>query len=86
LRAHLLLGQTGAFGECSTRTNAAQVKKILAELVDQHACRVVAVYIVPGLHFKDKSLLTPCVTSLVLGILNAFIRPIMDFLALPLLI
>src|SRR3977135_1445472 len=45
-----------------------------------------AVYIVPGLEVKDKSLWTPCVTSLVLGILNAFIRPIMDFLALPLLI
>jgi putative membrane protein len=31
-------------------------------------------------------LLTPFVTSLVLGILNAFIRPVMMLLALPLLI
>jgi putative membrane protein len=47
---------------------------------------LVAVYIVPGIRFKDDSLWTPFVTSLVLGILNAFIRPILMFLALPLLI
>src|ERR1022692_2374990 len=41
---------------------------------------------VPGIHFKDDSLWTPFVTSLVLGILNAFIRPILMLLALPLLI
>ncbi len=46
----------------------------------------VAVYTVPGIHFKDNSLLTPFITSLVLGILNAFIRPIIMLLALPLLI
>jgi putative membrane protein len=47
---------------------------------------LVAVYVVPGLRFKDDSLWTPFVTSLVLGILNAFFRPVMMFLALPLLI
>lgn len=47
---------------------------------------LVAVYVVPGIRFKDTSLWTPFVTSLVLGIFNAFIRPVMDFLALPLLI
>jgi putative membrane protein len=47
---------------------------------------LVAVKIIPGIHFTDDSLLTPFVTSLVLGILNAFIRPIMMLLALPLLI
>jgi len=47
---------------------------------------LVAVYIVPGIEFKGNNLWTPFVTSLVLGILNAFIRPIMMFLALPLLI
>ena len=45
-----------------------------------------AVYMVPGIRFKDDSLWTPFVTSLVLGILNAFIRPILMLLALPLLI
>ena len=45
-----------------------------------------AVYIVPGIRFRDDSLWTPFVTSLVLGILNAFIRPILMFLTLPLLI
>src|SRR5690349_16637798 len=47
----------------------------------------VAVYIVPGIHFsKDSSLMVPFLASLVLGILNAFIRPILMLLALPLLI
>ena len=41
---------------------------------------------VPGIRFKDDSLWTPFVTSLVLGILNAFIRPVLMVLALPLLI
>ena len=46
-----------------------------------------AVYIVPGIHLdKSSSLLAPFIASLVLGILNAFIRPILMFLALPLLI
>jgi putative membrane protein len=47
---------------------------------------LVAVYIVPGIRFTDDSPLTPLITSLVLGILNAFIRPILMLLALPLLI
>ena len=47
---------------------------------------LVAVYMVPGIRFKDESLWTPFVTSLVLGILNAFIRPILMLFALPLLI
>ncbi len=45
-----------------------------------------AVYIVPGVKFENHNFWTPFVTSLVLGILNAFIRPIMMLLALPLLI
>ena len=47
---------------------------------------LVAVYVVPGIRFKEDSLWTPFVTSLVLGILNAFIRPILMLWALPLLI
>jgi putative membrane protein len=47
---------------------------------------LVAVYVVRGLTFKDDSLWTPFVVALVLGILNSFIRPIIMFLALPLLI
>lgn len=47
---------------------------------------LVAVNVLPGLRFTDDSLLTPFVASLVLGILNAFIRPIMMLVALPLLV
>jgi putative membrane protein len=48
---------------------------------------LVAWYIVPGIHLgQNSSFLAPFIASLVLGILNAFIRPILMFFALPLLI
>jgi putative membrane protein len=47
---------------------------------------LVAVELLPGLHFQGHDLWSPFVTSLVLGILNAFIRPVLMLLALPLLI
>lgn len=62
------------------------LKKFLQSWLINTLAVLVAVYVVPGLRFKDNNLWTPFVTSLILGILNAFIRPIMDFLALPLLI
>jgi putative membrane protein len=62
------------------------MKKFLKSWAINTLAVLVAVYMVPGIHFKDDSLWTPFVTSLVLGILNAFIRPILMLLALPLLI
>jgi putative membrane protein len=62
------------------------MKKFLQSWVINTAAVLVAVYVVPGIHFKDASLWTPFVTSLMLGILNAFIRPILMLFALPLLI
>jgi len=62
------------------------VKKFLQSWAINTLAVLVAVYVVPGIRFKDDSLWTPFVTSLVLGILNAFIRPVLMFLALPLLI
>jgi putative membrane protein len=62
------------------------MRKFIKSWMINTAAVVVAVYIVPGIRFTDNSLLTPVVTSLVLGILNAFIRPILMLLALPLLI
>jgi putative membrane protein len=62
------------------------VKKFLQSWVVNTLAVLVAVYMIPGIRFKDDSLWTPFVTSLVLGILNAFIRPILMVLALPLLI
>jgi putative membrane protein len=47
----------------------------------------VTVYLVPGIHFsRDSGVMVPFITALLLGILNAFIRPILMLLALPLLI
>lgn len=47
---------------------------------------VVAVYIVPGIHFNAQGILPPFLAALVLGVLNAFLRPVMMFLAWPLLL
>jgi putative membrane protein len=41
---------------------------------------------VQGIHFRDPGLLAPVLTALLLGILNASIRPILVIFALPLLI
>jgi len=62
------------------------MKKFLQTWIITTLAVLVAVYVLPGLHFTDNSLLTPFIVSLVLGILNAFIRPIMMFVALPLLV
>ena len=62
------------------------MKKFIKSWVINTLAVLVAVHMVPGIHFKDESLWTPFVTSLVLGILNAFIRPVLMLLALPLLI
>ena len=62
------------------------MKKFLKSWAINTLAVLVAVYVVPGIRFKDDSLWTPFVTSLVLGILNAFLRPILMLLALPLLI
>lgn len=62
------------------------MKKFLQNWAVNTLAVLVAVYIVPGIHFKDESLWTPFVTSLVLGILNAFLRPILMLFSLPLLI
>jgi len=62
------------------------VKKFIQSWAINTLAVLVAVYMVPGIRFKEESLWTPFVTSLVLGILNAFIRPVLMLLALPLLI
>jgi len=62
------------------------VKKFAQSWLINTLAVLVAVYIVPGIRFRDNSLWTPLVTSLVLGILNAFIRPVLMILALPLLV
>ena len=62
------------------------MKKFLQSWAINTLAVLVAVYIVPGIRFKDDSFWTPFVTSLVLGILNSFIRPVLMILALPLLI
>src|SRR5947209_14818451 len=47
---------------------------------------LVAVSVVPGIHFSNSKFYMPFIASLLLGILNAFVRPVLMLLALPLLI
>ena len=62
------------------------MKKFVQTWVITTLAVLVAVNVVPGIHFQDNNLWIPFVTSLVLGILNAFIRPILMLIALPLLV
>ncbi len=61
------------------------MKKFVQTWIITTLAVLVAVNVVPGIHFQDNNLWIPFVTSLVLGILNAFIRPILMLIALPLL-
>ena len=65
-----------------------KLKKFIQSWIINTLAVLVAVYIVPGIHFQDNNLLTPTpfIVSFVLGILNVFIRPIIIVLALPFLI
>jgi putative membrane protein len=63
-----------------------KLKRFIQSWIINTLAVLVAVYIVPGIHFVEHSWVTPFVVSLVLGVLNAFIRPIIMLLALPLLI
>jgi putative membrane protein len=62
------------------------VKKFILNWTISTLAVLVAVRVVPGIHFNDETFWTPFVTSLVLGILNTFIRPILMLFSLPLLI
>jgi putative membrane protein len=62
------------------------IKRFLQTWLINTLAVLVAVSVVPGLRFTDHTWLTPFLTSLVLGILNAFFRPILMYFALPLLI
>jgi putative membrane protein len=62
------------------------VKKFILSWTISTLAVLVAVRVVPGIHFTDETFWTPFVTSLVLGILNTFIRPILMLFSLPLLI
>ncbi len=66
--------------------NQKKILRFLGNWLINTLAVVVAVEIVPGIHFNDNGFLAPFITSLVLGILNAFVRPILLLLALPLLI
>jgi putative membrane protein len=62
------------------------VRKFIQTWIVTTLAVLVAVNVVPGIQFQDNNLWIPFVTSLVLGILNAFIRPILMLIALPLLV
>ena len=69
------------------RPGTKRILRFLQSWIINTLAVLVVVYIVPGIHFsKDSGWFAPFITSLVLGILNAFIRPILMLLALPLLI
>src|SRR3979409_1353554 len=60
------------------------LKKFIQSWLINTLAVLVAVYLVKGIHYQKP--LDLCVASLLLGILNAVLRPIIMLLALPLLI
>src|SRR5262245_58560511 len=63
-----------------------RLKKFIQTWLITTLAVLIAVHVVPGIRIEENNLWAPFVTALVLGILNAFIRPVMMLLALPLLI
>jgi putative membrane protein len=61
-----------------------RLKRFIQSWIINTLAVLIAVSLLPGLHYD--TLLDLFVASLLLGILNAFLRPIILFLALPLLI
>jgi len=68
------------------QTETKKIVQFLKRWVISTLAVLVAVKVVHGIHFRDPGLLAPMLTALMLGILNAFIRPILVIFALPLLI
>jgi putative membrane protein len=60
------------------------VKKFIQSWLINTLAVLVAVYIVKGIHYQQPFDL--CIASLLLGILNTALRPVLVYLALPLLI
>src|SRR6266850_1425612 len=71
-------------GETCPAVGAALVKKFIQSWFINTLAVLVAVYLVSGIRYRQP--LDLFVASLVLGILNAVIRPFLMFLTLPLLI
>lgn len=63
---------------------AARLKRFFQSWAINTLAVLVAVYVLRGIHYQKP--LDLCVASLLLGILNAVLRPILMLLALPLLI
>src|ERR1700743_1628957 len=66
-------------------TDTQRTSRFLKTWVINTLAVLLAVKIVPGIHAANQ-FAAPVMTALVLGILNAFIRPVLLLLALPLLI
>lgn len=63
-----------------------RLKKFLQNWLINTLGVLIAVWVVPGIRFREDNVWTPFVTALVLGIFNTFLRPILVVLALPLLV
>jgi len=84
---HLLQAGTVILG---SRAMSPKLKKFIQSWVINTLAVLIAVYVVPGIHFKDETsgekLFAALMTALVLGVLNAFIRPVLMLFALPVIV
>jgi putative membrane protein len=61
------------------------VKNLLIRFIVTAIAVAVAVYVVPGIDVGDSAAKAVVLTAIILGLVNAFIRPIMKLLSLPLI-
>jgi putative membrane protein len=59
------------------------ILKLIIRWIILSAAVVLAEYIVPGIHLSGDIVVTALAVGLVLGLINAFIKPVLNILALP---
>jgi putative membrane protein len=59
------------------------ILKAIVRWIVLSAAVVLAVYLVPGIHLSGTTWVTALAVGLVLGLINAFVKPVLDILTIP---
>ncbi len=62
------------------------MKRLLARWLVSVVALMAAAWLVPGIHVTGRAWLAYAVTAVVLGLVNALVRPVLKFLSCPLII
>lgn len=59
------------------------ILKIIVRWIVLSAAVILAEYLIPGIHLAGTAWVTALVVGLVLGLINAFVKPVLEILTLP---